>query len=149
MKVCSVCRRCYDDAVLACSEENHESLIEARAAHSEIIPNYRLEFLDESTPAGETYRAVNTILKKQYFVKLVAPEAFDDAARKRFLSEAQALATIIHPNVVRVFESGALADGSLYAVTEFLAAQTLRECFENVGSPSEVTALTITRQAAE
>jgi serine/threonine protein kinase len=149
MKVCSVCRRCYEDSVLSCTEENHDILDDARAGSCEIIPNYQLEFLHESSGAGETFRAVNTILKKPYLIKIVAPGLFDEKAKKRFLTEAQALAAIIHPNVARTFESGTLADGSLYVVTEFLPTQTLRECLENVGAPSEVTALTITRQAAE
>ena len=149
MKVCSVCQRCYDDSVLSCTEENHEFLVEVRAGDCEIVQNYRLETLHEATPAGEIYRAVNTILKKPYFIKIVPREAFDEAGRRQFLNEAQALASIIHPNLVRVFESGTLADGSLYVVTEYFSAQNLRECLENVGSPSEVTALTITRQAAE
>lgn len=149
MKVCSVCQRCYEDAILSCSEENHGVLNEMRAGSRELIPNYRLEFLHESSATGETYRAENTILKKTYFIKIIAPEAFDEDAKKQFLRETQSLATIIHPNLARVYESGALADGSLYAVTEFSAAQTLRECLENVGAPSETTALTITRQAAE
>ncbi len=149
MKVCSVCQRCYEDEILSCSEENHGVLNDARAGNCEIIPNYRLEFLHESLASGETYRAVNTILKKNYFIKIIAPTFFDDAAKKQFLRETQSLAAVIHPNVARVYESGTLAGGSLYAVTEFSAAQTLRECLENVGAPSEVTALTITRQAAE
>lgn len=149
MKVCSVCQRCFEDSALSCSEENHDFLTEARAGNCEVIPNYRLEFLEESSATGETYRAANTILNKPYLVRIIAPEAFDDAAKKQFLAEAQSLAAIIHPNVARVFESGSLADGSLFVVTEYFTAQTLRECLENVGAPSEVTALTITRQAAE
>lgn len=149
MKVCSVCRRCYEDSALSCAEDNHDILSDARAGSTEIIPNYRLEILHESAPASETYRAVNTILNKPYLIKIVAPAAFDDAVKKHFLAEAQALAAIIHPNVARVFESGTISDGSLYVVTEYLEAQTLRECFENVGKPSEVTALTILRQASE
>ena len=149
MKVCSVCRRCYEDSALSCTEDNHDILSEARAGGCEIIPNYRLDRLQESDATGETFRAVNTILNKPYLIKIIAAKAFDDAAKKLFLTETQALAAIIHPNVARVFESGALADGSLYAVTEYFTAQTLRECFENVGKPSEVTALTILRQAAE
>ncbi len=149
MKVCSACRRCYEDDVLSCSEENHDILSDARAGSTEIIPNYRLDVLHESAATSETYRAVNTILNKPYLIKIVAPAAFDEPGKKQFLAEAQALTTIIHPNVARVFESGTLLDGSLYAVTEYFTAQTLRECFENVGKPSEVTALTILRQAAE
>ncbi|HVE55903.1 MAG TPA: protein kinase, partial [Pyrinomonadaceae bacterium] len=150
MKVCSVCQRCYEDDVLSCSEVNHGVLTEARTAGTcEIIPNYRLEFLHESSAAGETYRAANTILKKPYLIKIIPPGLFDETAGKQFLRETQSLSAIIHPNAVRVYESGTLGDGSLYVVTEFLTAQSLRDCLENVGAPSEVTALTITRQAAE
>lgn len=149
MKVCSVCRRCYEDSALSCAEDNHDILSEARAGSCEIIPNYRLEVLHESDATSETFRAVNTILNKPYLIKIVAPAAFDETTKKQFLAEAQALAAIIHPNVARVFESGTLPDASLYVVTEYFEAQTLRECFENVGKPTEVTALTILRQAAE
>ena len=149
MKVCSVCERCYEDAVLACSEVGHGGLTQMRAGNCEIIPNYRLEFLHESSAAGDVYRAENTILRKTYLIRIIAPELFGEAEKKQFLRETQGLAAIIHPNVARVYESGTLADGALYVVTEYLTAQTLRECLVNVGAPSEVTALTITRQAAE
>ena len=151
MKVCSVCQRCFEDEILSCSEENHAPLVEARVASCEAIPNYRLEFLHESSAAGETYRAVNTILNKPYLIKIIAPELFgsEPKTKELFLREAQSLSAFIHPNVVRVYESGTLPDGSLYVVTEFLTAQTLRDCLDNVGAPSEITALTITRQVAE
>jgi len=150
MKVCSICQRCYEDDVLSCSEVNHDVLTEALVVGScGIIPNYRLEFLHESSATGETYRAANTILKKTYLIKIIPSDLFDETAGKQFLRETQALSAIIHPNVARVYESGTLGDGSLYVVTEFLTAQTLRDCLVNVGAPSEVTALTITRQAAE
>jgi serine/threonine protein kinase len=150
MKVCSVCQRCYEDDVLSCSEVNHDGLTQMRAGDNcEIVPNYRLEFLHESSATGDVYRASNTILKKTYLIKIIPSGLFDETAGKQFLRETQALCAVIHPNVARVYESGTLADGSLYSVTEFLTAQTLRDCLENVGAPSEVTALTITRQAAE
>ncbi|HEY8562302.1 MAG TPA: protein kinase [Pyrinomonadaceae bacterium] len=150
MKVCSVCLRCYEDTAISCSEENHEALTAAREGNcEEIVPHYRLEFLLDVSLTEETYRAVNPALKKNYLIKIIAPEAFDVTARDQFLSEARELATLFHPNLVRVFEAGALADGSLYVVTELFEAQNLRECLTNVGAPSEVTALTIARQAAE
>lgn len=149
MKICSVCQRCYEDEILSCIEEDHDRLITAQPRDLEIIPNYRLEFLHQTDAAGETYRVVNTILRKNYLIKIIAPEMADENARREFLREAQALSVVIHPNVTRVFESGTLANGSLYVVTEYLAAQTLRECLENVGKPSEVTALAFARQTAE
>lgn len=76
MKVCSVCQRCYADSVLSCSEAHPEPLIEGRAGNREIIANYRLDFLRESSPLGETYHASNTILNKPYLIKIIAPELF-------------------------------------------------------------------------
>ncbi len=151
MKVCSVCQRCFEDSALSCSEAHHEPLTEGRAGNCEIIAGYRLEFLLESFRAGETYRAVNTILKKPCLIKILAPELFaaEQKSRESFLREARDLSAIIHPNIARVYESGALSDGSVYVVTEFFTAQTLRDCLTSVGSSSEVTALTIARQAAE
>jgi len=105
MKVCSVCQRCYDDCVLSCAEENHEPLLEGRAGSCDLIANYRLETLCEITPSSETYRATNKILKKPYLVKILASESLDEKSRRKFLSETQALSSIIHPNVLRVFES--------------------------------------------
>ena len=149
MKICLVCRRCFEDSALSCAEENHEPLAEMRIGNCDVIANYRLEFLHESTASGEIYRAFNSILKKTHLIKIIAPEHFDEHSRKQFLSETRALSAIIHPNVARVYESGILPDGSLYVVTEFLTAQTLRDCLTKVGAPSEVTALTISRQTAE
>src|SRR6476620_2329456 len=111
MKVCSVCQRCYEDDVLSCSEAHHDVLTQARAGNCEIVPNYRLEFLHESNASGETYRAANTILKKPYLIKIIPPDLFDEAAGKQFLRETQALSATVHPNLVRVYESGTLADG--------------------------------------
>ncbi len=149
MKVCSVCQRCFEDSALSCSEVNHPLLSAGRAGNCQIIANYRLEFLLESSGMVETYRAVNTILKKTYLIKILAPDLFDERSGKQFLSETRELSAIIHPNVARVFESGVLVDGFFYVVTEFFTAQTLRECLTNVGTISEVSALTIARQAAE
>ncbi|MBS1795142.1 MAG: protein kinase [Acidobacteria bacterium] len=151
MKVCSVCERCFEDAALSCSDPNHSGLTEARAGSCVPVVNYRLERRLAATAKGETYRAVNEILKKNYLVRIVPATVYggDREARELFLHEARALAAIVHPNLARVYESGVLADGSLYVVTEDLKSQSLRGCFENVGVPSETTALTITRQVSE
>ncbi len=151
MKVCSVCQRCFEDSARSCSEAHHEALTEGRAGNCQIIANYRIEFLHESAPTGETYRAVNTIVNKPYLIKILAPELFtaEQGSKETFLRETRALSSVVHPNVARVFESGTLADGAVYVVAEFLTAESLRDCLTERGAPSEVTALTIARQAAE
>jgi hypothetical protein len=151
MKICSSCQRCFTDSALSCSETGHAPLTTGRAGTCEIIANYRLESQLESGLTGETYRAVSTILNKPYQIKILAPETFqaEPKAKDAFLREARELAAIIHPNIARTFESGTLLGGSVYVVTEFFTAQTLRDSLTNVGVPSEAAALTITRQTAE
>ncbi len=144
MKICSICQRCYEDAIAAC-EENHGSLIAARTGSREAIENYRLDVLLESDAASETYRATHTSLDQFFTVKIIAGEN----GGENFLREAQAVAGIVHPNVARVFESGSLANGDFYVVSESLAGRSLREHLRNVGALSETEAVAIARQTAE
>lgn len=150
MKICPRCQRCFEDEILYCSEENHEILADGREGGCELIANYRLDFLRESSPMGEIYRGVNTSNNKPCSIKIIAPQLFEDDSKLRelFLGEARDLSAIFHPNVARVFESGELADGSIYVVSEYFAEATLRDYLEQ-GNVAEATALTIAEQVAE
>jgi serine/threonine-protein kinase len=152
MKICSACRRCYEDTVLSCIEENHDSLIEARSGSREIISNYRLEFLLECDAVSETYAATNVLLNETCAVTIIdgnltgiAPQLL----REQFQNEARTAAAIEHPNVVRVYESGVLESSEFYVVTEFVEGRTLREYLNSADSASEKDAVIIARQTAE
>ncbi len=59
----------------------------------------------------------------------------DDAGRivaQRFLREAQTIATLTHPNTVRLYDFGTQADGTLYMVLEYLEGETLEERCERL-----------------
>ena len=56
---------------------------------------------------GQVYLALDEGLGRRVALKILPPEHADDEARARFLREARALARCEHPNVVRVFASGA------------------------------------------
>ena len=77
---------------------------------------------------GEVYRARDNRLDRDVAIK-VLPErlAQESDALERFAREAKALAALSHPNLVTIFDVGADHDIS-FAVTEFLAGETLREC---------------------
>jgi len=76
---------------------------------------------------GEVYRARDARLQRDVAIK-VLPDgvARDPEQRARFEREAQAVAALSHPNVVAIFDTGSHGD-HLYAVTELLTGQTLRE----------------------
>ena len=86
---------------------------------------------------GEVYRARDSRLGrdgKDYpfpptplAVKVLPTSFAGDAERRaRFEREAQAVASLSHPNVMAIFDTGA-HDGEMYLVMELLAGQTLRE----------------------
>ncbi len=67
----------------------------------------------------------------------VLPEsvARDPEQRARFEREAQAVAALSHPNVLAIFDTGS-HDGQLYAVTELLEGETLRDRLKQGAIPA-------------
>src|SRR5690606_8233055 len=66
----------------------------------------------------------------------------EPTARERFEREARVLARVQHPNIVRLFDSGALADGTPYIVMELLAGESFVERLERTGTPLSLSQLT-------
>jgi eukaryotic-like serine/threonine-protein kinase len=89
------------------------------------------------------WRARDEILRRSVAVKVLrSDQASDAAARAIVLAEAQATASVTHPNVASVFDYGewALPDGSMvpYVVMEVLAGPTLAQRLD--GGPLETQA---------
>jgi tetratricopeptide (TPR) repeat protein len=75
---------------------------------------------------GEVFRARDTRLGRDVAVKiLMAAHADDPDSIRRFEKEARAVASLSHPNVVPLFDVGE-QDGVRYAVSEYVAGETLR-----------------------
>ncbi len=90
------------------------------------IAHYNLlERLDPAGP-GDLYRARDTHRGRTVTVR-VLPAAFeaDPDTRQAFVSRAQTMIAMSHPNVTTVFDVGE-QDGRLYLVFEFLKGQSLR-----------------------
>jgi Tol biopolymer transport system component len=76
---------------------------------------------------GEVFRARDTRLGREVAVKVLPPAfAGDPDRRARFEREAQAVATLSHPNIVAIHDTG-VHEGQAFVVMELLAGQTLRE----------------------
>jgi serine/threonine protein kinase len=75
---------------------------------------------------GEVYRARDVRLARYVAIKVLRHEIADTAARRgRFESEARAVASLTHPNIVSIFDFGEL-NGKPYAVSELIEGQSLR-----------------------
>jgi eukaryotic-like serine/threonine-protein kinase len=78
-------------------------------------------------------------------VKILHPQTLDRAAAARFAREARVAASIHHPNVCAVTDSGMLEDGSPFLVMDRLHGETLRSYVARVGAvdPEEAIELSV------
>src|SRR5207244_9188203 len=75
---------------------------------------------------GEVYRAHDSRLGRDVAIKVLPSEVSSDPERlRRFEQEARAAASLNHPNILTVHETG-VHDGQPYVVSELLEGQTVR-----------------------
>lgn len=94
------------------------------------------------------YQARDRLLNRIVAVKVLRPEFVDDQEfLVKFKREAEAVASLSHPNIVNVYDVG--EDGKVhYIVMEYVDGQNLKEIIQKEGSLEEYTALDITKQIA-
>ena len=73
---------------------------------------------------GIVYQAYDPVLKRDVALKLIRGETLSDASRARFHAEAETLANLDHPNVVRVYSSGE-SDSQPYLVMPLMEGGSL------------------------
>jgi tetratricopeptide (TPR) repeat protein len=92
---------------------------------------------------GVVWLAYDADLEREVAVKLLRPElaiADPEAAARRVLREAQAMARLRHPNVVVVHEVGE-HDGGIYVAMEYVRGTTLRGWLEQPRTHEEILAV--------
>lgn len=95
------------------------------------------------------YEARDKLLNRTVAVKVLRPEFVDDQEfLVKFKREAEAVASLSHPNIVNVYDVG--EDGKVhYIVMEYVDGQNLKEIIQNEGCLEEYTALDIAKQIAQ
>ena len=82
---------------------------------------------------AEVYEGHDRLLARRVAIKvLLAQYAHDPAFLARFRREAQAAASLSHPNIVAVFDTGAEAD-TWFIVMEYVAGRTLKDVINTEG----------------
>src|SRR5256885_55228 len=112
-----------------------------------LAKRYRLlERVDEGG-AGEVWHARDEKLGRDVAVKLLGAGA-DDAFRARFADEARRAASVVHPNVVTVFDEGR-DDADAFMVMELVPGKPLRDVIAERGPlPARETARLVAQVAA-
>ena len=97
---------------------------------------------------GEVYRARDLKLKREVAIKILPEEFSRDADRvSRFQREAEALASLNHPNIAGIYDL-AEAEGTRFLVLELVEGDTLADRIARGPIPVE-EALGIAKQIAE
>jgi beta-lactam-binding protein with PASTA domain len=92
---------------------------------------------------GEVYRAHDAVLAREVAIKVLHRSlAGDQGFVDRFRREARAAATLNHPNLVTVFDWGAV-DGVYYMVMEYVHGRSVREVLNARGAlaPAQAAAV--------
>ena len=95
---------------------------------------------------GVVYRGEHVSIKRPVAVKVLpAILAAVPEMRGRFEREAMAIGKIDHPNCVAVYDTGRIADGSLYLVMEFIEGELLGDKLHREGALSVNATIAILR----
>jgi serine/threonine protein kinase len=107
---------------------------------------YRLAQRIDEGGAGEVWQARDERLDRDVAIKILGPSA-DEAFRERFADEARRAASVLHPNVVTVFDEG--RDGAdAFMVMELVRGRTLRDVIADRGPLRPHEAARIVAQVA-
>jgi serine/threonine protein kinase len=107
---------------------------------------YRIEALLGEGAVAAVYRVVELSTGRVLALKRWNVSALDAEVRGRFLRETNALDTLDHPNIVKVFAHG-MVDNVPYMVLEYLEGQTVEALLHKGGPLQLELALEIARQA--
>jgi tetratricopeptide (TPR) repeat protein/tRNA A-37 threonylcarbamoyl transferase component Bud32 len=124
------------------ADEESESFVGQTVSHYRVIERIA------SGGMGIVYRAEDSRLDRQVAIKFIRTEIVDSPdVRGRFKREAQAVASLHHPNICPFFDFGE-HDGHPYIVTELLEGETLADRMTRDPIPIEQV-LEIATQVAE
>ncbi|MDO4570602.1 MAG: serine/threonine-protein kinase [Planctomycetia bacterium] len=99
---------------------------------------------------SSVYLAVHTILERQVAIKVLPKSRVtsDTSYLERFLLEAQAVAALDHPNIVRAYDVDSEGDSIYYLVMEFIDGPDLLSLVKKEGPMNVYRAAKYIRQAA-
>jgi serine/threonine protein kinase len=107
---------------------------------------YRLERLLGEGSFAQVYLATHEHLHTQVAIKLLRSVLLSEAS-EQFRREAQTIAHLVHPHIVRVFDFG-FHDGLPYLVMDYLPGGSLRQRYPRGTRLPLATAIGYVRQAA-
>ncbi|HVS32012.1 MAG TPA: sigma 54-interacting transcriptional regulator [Thermoanaerobaculia bacterium] len=84
----------------------------------------------KETPATAVYRVYDACAKRDAAIKILRHEVAEPQGVVRFKAEFATLASLEHPNIVRVYDFGLLQDRFPYFTMEYFAGRKISEFFD-------------------
>ncbi len=92
-----------------------------------MLPHYEIHFLIASGGMGAVYKGCQKDLDRLVAIKILPPDAGNDAeSLARFRSEARAMAKLNHPNIISIYDFGAVT-GQCFFVMEYVEGRNVHE----------------------
>lgn len=155
MRECPKCELCFPDEAEACPYDGTQTRISLPGPQV-IAERYLLESRLGRGAMGQVYLAKDKKFDtRKVAVKTVRQDVLnsDDLqegeAIARFEREAQAAASIQHPNTVSVTDFGETEDGVFYIVMEYVEGETLHKLLRREGTLPVRRAVRFLRQIAD
>ncbi|MGI8813470.1 MAG: serine/threonine-protein kinase [Pyrinomonadaceae bacterium] len=155
MKECPKCEVCYTDDVAVCPADNTPTRLSLPGGLL-LAGRYLLTRRIGRGAMGQVYLANdNKFENRKVAVKTVRQDILssedlqEGEAIVRFEREAQAAASIQHPNTVSVTDFGETADGVFYLVMEYVEGETLHRLLRREGTLPVKRAVHLIRQIAD
>lgn len=155
MKECPKCELCFPDDVAECPADGTATRLSLPGPQV-IAGRYLLESRLGRGAMGQVYLASDTkFATKKLAVKTVRQDILssdnlqEGEAIARFTREAQAAASIQHPNTVSVSDFGETEDGVFYLVMEYVEGETLHKLLRREGTLPVKRAVRLLRQIAD
>ncbi|MEP7212163.1 MAG: protein kinase [Acidobacteriota bacterium] len=155
MKECPKCEICFPDEVLVCPTDQTPTRLSLPGDRL-LAGRYLLEQRIGRGAMGQVYLAKdNKFENRRVAVKTVRQDILnsDDLqegeAIVRFEREAQAAASIQHPNTVSVTDFGESEEGVFYLVMEYVEGETLHRLLRREGTLPVKRAVSLLRQISD
>jgi eukaryotic-like serine/threonine-protein kinase len=155
MKECPKCDLCYGDEVVVCQFDQTQTRLSLPGGQL-VADRYWLEKRLGRGAMGQVYLARDKKFDtRRVAVKTVRQDVLNSEdlqegeAIARFEREAQAAASIQHPNTVSVTDFGETDDGVFYLVMEYVEGETLHRLLRREGTLPVKRAVRFLRQIAD
>jgi Nif-specific regulatory protein len=116
--------------ILTLTRHNFMTSTNALLPELQLPPRYQILSILKENPATAVYRVFDKSDQRDEAIKILRHELSDPQQLLRFKTEFSTLASLEHPNIIKVYDYGLLHDSFPYFTMEFFAGKRISEFFD-------------------